>query len=136
MAKKKSRRRIEYHRFKDFKQVAISFYEGAKIAQEFDYQQAAGLLIIHSAIAFADAITVKLRSEKCTGENHYEIINLLEETVPQSKERDQSIKHFKILIDHKNLVSYTGDIYYKKDVDKLLKHFERFFNWANTILEQ
>jgi len=31
MAKKISRRRIEYHRFKDFKQVAISFYEGQRL---------------------------------------------------------------------------------------------------------
>ena len=136
MVKKISRQSIESRRFKDFQQVTISFFEGAEIAQEYEYYQAAGLLVIHSAIALADAITVKLLSEKCSGENHYEVLNLLEEAIPKSKIRNQSLKHFKNLIDHKNLISYTGDIYYKKDVDKLFRHYTRFANWANTILEQ
>ncbi len=135
MVKKVTKRKVDAVKFKDFQNVAKNFYEGAKVAYEFEYYQAAGLLTIHSAIALADAITVKLLSEKCSGENHYEVLNLMNQAVHKNRTVNNSLKHFKNLIDHKNLISYTGDIYSKKDVDKIMKHFDRFSNWANSILE-
>ena len=83
----------------------------------------------------ADAVTIKLSSQKCTGDNHYEIISLLKDVTPELKHKIGAINHFKNLIDHKNAVSYTGDIYNKKDVDILFKHFNRFSNWTKSILE-
>ena len=136
MVKKITKKSVDARKFKDFQHVAINFIEGAKVAYEFEYFQAAGLLVIHSAIALADAVTVKLLSEKCAGENHYEVLNLMKDALPKNKNNNQPLKQFKNLIDHKNLISYTGDIYYKKDVDKIMKHYERFSNWANSILEQ
>ncbi len=135
MVKKTTKKAVETSKFRDFQHVAINFIEGAKVAYEFEYYQASGLLAIHSAIALADAITVKLLSEKCAGENHYEVLNLMNDAVPKNKANNNPLKQFKNLIDHKNLISYTGDIYSKKDVDKILKHYERFANWANSILE-
>ncbi|MCB9250816.1 MAG: hypothetical protein H6613_20855 [Ignavibacteriales bacterium] len=136
MVKKIIKQTVDSNKYIDFKNVATNFIEGAKVAYEFEYFQAAGLLAIHSAIAFADAITVKLKSEKCSGENHYEVLNLLRDSVPQNKNHTQAIKQFKNLIDHKNLISYTGDVYNKKDVDKIMKYYERFSSWAITTLDQ
>lgn len=135
MVKKISKKSVDSQKFKDFQQVATNFVQGAKVAYDYEYFQAAGLLVIHSAIALADSITVKLLSEKCTGDNHYEVLNLMQDALPKNKKNDQPLKQFKNLIDHKNLISYTGDIYYKKDVDKIMKHYERFASWANSILE-
>ena len=87
MVKKITTKRINSHRYKDFYKTATNFNEGAKVANEFEYFNAAGVLIIHAAIALADAITIKLVSEKCSGENHYEVINLLEEIIPKNKQR-------------------------------------------------
>lgn len=42
---------------------------------------------------------------------------------------------FSNFIDHKNVVSYSGDIYDQKDVTKLFKHLDRFISWAKEILE-
>jgi hypothetical protein len=38
-------------------------------------------------------------------------------------------------VDHKNKVSYSGDIYHKKDIDSLWKHLERYRTWVNEILK-
>lgn len=135
MVKKEHSRKIDNAKYLDFLKVAQNFEEGARLASEFEYFNAAGVLIIHAAIALADSVTIKLASKKSVGENHYEVISLLNEVTPASELKTNSINHFKALIDHKNFVSYSGDIYFKKDVDKLWKHFDRFKSWTEIILK-
>lgn len=95
---------------------------------------ASGVLIVHAAIAFADAVTIKLSGWKCSGENHYEIISLLNDITQPNKNKSNAINYFRKIIDHKNLISYSGDEFHKKDIDKLWKHLERFIIWTNSIL--
>lgn len=135
MAKKVPRKFFESSKAPNFVKVADNFYEGAKLAYEFEYYNAAGVLLIHAAIALADAITIKKLKVKCSGDNHYEVIKLLEEATIYEPNSKRSIFHLVKLIDHKNMISYSGDIYSKKDVDKLIKHFIRFSDWTHTIIE-
>ena len=79
MKSKSPQKKIETSRYKDFKEVARNFYEGAKVASEYSYYNAAGVLIVHSAIAYSDAISIKNKGIKIQGDNHYEIISLLED---------------------------------------------------------
>ncbi|MCG2726610.1 MAG: hypothetical protein L6420_10275 [Elusimicrobia bacterium] len=57
----------------DYARVAENFYHGAETAKEFEYWNAAGVLIIHAAIAYADAITIKFGGVKNKGEDPYGI---------------------------------------------------------------
>jgi hypothetical protein len=135
MGSRSPRKKIEPYRHKGFSEVAKNFYEGAKIASEYSYYNAAGLLIVHSAIAYSDAVCIKQRGLKIQGENHYEIISLLDDLIIQSEGKKKALNHLKCLIDHKNRISYSGDVYYKKDIDSLWKHFDRFKSWVNELLE-
>jgi hypothetical protein len=136
MAKKIPSKKYENHRYNDFIKVAENFKNGAELAFEYEYYNAAGVLIIHSAIAYADSITIKFSSLKVSGDSHYDIIALLKDILPPKLKNNSALDHLKKLIDYKNLVSYSGDVYNKPDIDKILKHFNRFSNWANTILNQ
>jgi hypothetical protein len=131
---KQSAKNIDVNKYSDFIKVSKDFSNGCDTAYTFEYYNAAGVLIIHAAIALADAVTIKLSGTKCSGDSHYDIIALLNKVTPSSKDKNKSLDQFKRLIDHKNKVSYYGDIYYKKDVDRLLKYFERFKFWAETLL--
>lgn len=62
---------------------------------DLEYWTAAGVLIVHSAIAFTDALTIKLSGVKSVGENHEEAILLLEEAVPESEAKTKSSKSVK-----------------------------------------
>ncbi|GBD89465.1 hypothetical protein BMS3Abin04_00170 [bacterium BMS3Abin04] len=135
MVKKTSRKIVEKSKATSFRKVAENFYEGDKVAYDFEYFNASGVLIVHAAIAFADAVTIELSGWKCSGENHYEIISLLTDITPPNKYKNNAINHFRKIIGHKNLISYSGDEYHKKDIDKLWKHLERFIIWINTILD-
>lgn len=126
MVKKVPRKSYEATEYSKFIKVSENFINGAEVAAEYEYYNAAGVLIIHAAIALADAVTIRFASVKCKGENHYEIIKLLKEAAPTDKQKSKAITHFEKLIDHKNAVSYQGEIYRAKDIQLLQKHFERF----------
>lgn len=130
---KSSVKKVDSTKHVDFIRISNDFFNGSESAYTFEYYNAAGVLIIHAAIALADAITIKLASKKCSGESHYDILSLLKEITPASTQKKNALLQFKKLIDHKNLVSYSGDIYYKKDIDKLMQHFERFKKWAEQL---
>lgn len=134
MTKNLPTRKIEQTRYLDFTKVAENFKEAGEMALEFGYYNAAGVLIIHSAIAYSDAITIKLSSQKMKGDSHYDVIALLNDVIPPEKKNKRAFSHLNKLIDHKNLVSYSGDVYQKSDIEKLKKHFDRFMIWAISIL--
>ena len=131
-----SKTRIPVHRtkVKDYQSVAESFYRGAELAREFEYWNAAGVLIVHAAIALADAIAIKLAAVKSRGDDHHETIALLEAVVAPSEEKKKALQHLRRIIDHKNAVSYSGELYDRKDIEQLWKQVARFRQWAMDLL--
>ncbi len=91
-------------------------------------------MIIHAAIALADAVTIRFGSVKCTGKNHYKEIKLLQETAPKSKQISIAITHFDKLIDHKNTVSYQGELYKLAGIKSLRKHYDIFNACVEKIM--
>lgn len=118
-----------------YRLVGENFYQGADVAREYEYWNAAGVLIVHAAIAYSDAISIKIGAVKCKGENHHETITLLEELVAHNEASRKALQQLRRIIDHKNRVSYTGQLYNKKDTDDLWKLVDRYRAWALQILE-
>jgi hypothetical protein len=134
MVKKVPRKTIGATDYKQFYYLSGKFHDGAVLAMENENYNSAGVLIIHAAIACADAITIKLSSCKSSGDNHYEVIKLLQESVPDSAAAKSALLHFEKLIDHKNAVSYQGKLFMKSDIDMLLKHYTRFAACGKSVL--
>lgn len=118
----------------NYKAVADNFYKGAEVAAEYEYWNAAGVLIVHAAIAYGDAITIKYGGVKSRGEDHQQLVNLLEEKVADSDDKKKALLQLSKIIAHKNSVSYSGDIYDDKDIEKLKKHIDRFRSWVISLL--
>ena len=85
MVKKVPAKTYDSTKYKNFLKVANNFGNAADLAYEFNYYNASGVLYIHAAIAYSDAITIKLSGKKSSGDNHYEVIQLLENVVPNNK---------------------------------------------------
>jgi HEPN domain-containing protein len=118
-----------------YRAVAENFFQGADVARQFEYWNAAGVLIVHAAIAYADAISIRLGSVKSRGEDHHETIALLEELLTAGEERRKALHQLRRIIDQKNAVSYSGEIYRRKDVEELWKLASRFREWAIQVLD-
>jgi hypothetical protein len=135
MVKKIMRKSVERTKSKNYKIVADNFFAGAEVAKAYEYWNAAGVLIVHSAIAYSDAISIKFGAVKCQGDDHNQTITLLKELVIDSTENKKSLLQLEKIIAHKNSVSYSGDVYNSKDIDLLWKYLERFRHWAETLLK-
>lgn len=115
--------------------VAGNFYAGADVAREFEYWNAAGVLIVHAAIAYTDALTIKFGGVRSKGEEHMAAVELLRQVMALDVEGQAGVRHLERIINEKNRVSYEGEIYSKKDVEALWKHLLRYRAWALSKIE-
>lgn len=133
--KRTDRAAVAKSKFSDYAAVAENFYSGADLAKEFEYWNAAGVLIVHAAIAYTDAVTIKIGAVKSRGEDHLSAVDLLRMVVALDDRGQKAVTQFLRILEHKNRVSYSGEIYVKDDIDKLWKHLERYRSWARIVLE-
>ncbi|MEK6551843.1 MAG: HEPN domain-containing protein [Bacteroidota bacterium] len=110
--------------------IGKGFYDAAISEIESRRWNAAGLLIVHSAIAYADALTIKYGGVKNKSENHQDVVKLLEIVVKESESKNNALNQLEKLIAHKSTVAYSGEIYDEQDIEKLFKHLDRFKSWA------
>lgn len=134
MARKNVRKEVDKVKSTDYLKVAESFAGGAEVARSFEYWNAAGVLIVHSAIAYADAVCIKYGGVKSQGEDHNQVVTLLKELLSAGDDNKKAYIQLEKIIAHKTSVSYSGDVYDEKDVDNLWKNFERFKRWVERIL--
>lgn len=126
---------VERQRYKDYRRVAVGFAEAADVAREFEYWNAAGVLIVHAAIAFADAITIREAGKKSQGSDHHDTGVLLESLCsPDCSNSKRAINSFHRIIEEKNLVSYSGEEYARKDIDIMWGQLVKFRDWATNRL--
>lgn len=92
------------------------------------------MLIVHAAIAYADAVTIKVGGVKSQGEDHHETIALLTELLAPDEQGTRALNQLRRIIDQKTSVSYAGEVYEQKDVDSLWKSVDRFRTWCLAVL--
>lgn len=131
---KTSRIKVNRDKSLDYASVADNFTKGAELAREFEYWNAAGVLIVHAAIAYTDAITIKVAGVKNRGEDHAQAARLLEEVVALDENGRKALNKLRRLIEEKTLVSYSGKNYQKNDIERMWKLLERYKNWAVEII--
>ncbi len=119
---------------RDYLHVAENFRQGAEAARAFEYWNAAGLLAVHAAIAYTDALTIHVGGVKCRGEDHMAAADLLREIVLMDDAGNKAAVHLLRLLEQKNLVSYSGEIYAERDVETIWKHLERYRPWVLGLL--
>jgi len=134
MARGTSRQTVDKGRWLDFARVGRSFAEAADLAREFEYWNAAGVLLVHAAIALTNALTVRLAGTKSAGEDHAQAAALLQATVLGDEDSKRALRQLRSLLLEKSRVSYSGEIYNRRDVERMRKHFERFTGWAEKLL--
>src|SRR5437867_2295606 len=108
MAKKTTRQRVDPGDAEKYVRAARQFLDSAELLKEAGNWTAAGLLIIHGAIALADAVAIKLKSVKSTSDDHKDSVALFGEVVAGMDGRKEALTHLERIIDEKNAVSYGG----------------------------
>ena len=136
MAKRRGRKAVPRNHFRKYERVAEHFYNAARDSMELEYWTASGVLIVHSAIAFGDAISIKLGGVRSFGDNHEDAIALVDSIAADSDEKQKAIKQLRRIIEEKTKVSYLGELYSQAQTKDIWKRLERFRTWALGILQR
>ena len=136
MAKRRARKSVHRGRLREYQNVAHHFYDAARTSIGFEYWTAAGVLVVHSAIVYADALCIQQSGQKSAGENHEDAVSLLEESIAGGEEKSKAVNQFRRIIEEKTKVSYLGDLYSPQQTKELFKRLERFRTWAESILNR
>ncbi len=126
--------KVDKTEVKKYRMIAKGFYDAAVSERDLKRWNAAGLLIVHSAIAYADVLTIKYGGVKSRSENHQDVVKLLENVIKESESKSNALNQLERLIAHKSTVAYSGELYDQQDIEKLLKHLERFKTWAEKLI--
>lgn len=134
MTRRTKTKSIDRSKFRDYLLVARHFHDAARDAMDFEYWTAAGVLIVHSAIAYTDALCIQQGGQRSTGEDHENAVELLEKTIPSVDGKMKALRHLRRIIEEKTKVSYLGELYEPKQTKELWKQLERFQQWSESIL--
>ena len=134
MVRKVNRKRAERSDWTGFLAAAEENYASACALQASRKYRAAGILLVHAAIALTDALTVRAGGVKSTGETHQEAVDLVRELLPNATGLAQALRHLEAIIHEKNRVSYTGDPFTATDITRMRSHHERFALWVRDQL--
>ena len=134
MAKQRGVKSIDRSRYREYHRVAEHFYDAAKDSVGLEYWTAAAVLIVHAAIAYADALCIKVAGQRSVGERHEHTVALLEELVAGRDEKKKALHQFRYIIEEKTRVSYLGEMISPAQIKELLKRLERFREWVLSIL--
>ncbi|MHB8854286.1 MAG: hypothetical protein ACYC6P_13155 [Ignavibacteriaceae bacterium] len=136
MAERRGRKSVPRQNFRKYLDVAEHFYQAAEDSLELDYWTASGVLIVHSAIAYSDALCIKLSGVKSVGENHEDAVALLESAVGNTDEKSSALNQLRRIIEEKTKVSYLGELYTSSQTKEMLKRLDRFRKWSLEILNR
>ncbi len=136
MGRRAHRKSIERYQYRQYHTVAQHFYEAARDSIALEYWTAAGVLIVHSAIAYSDALCIQQSGQRSIGDDHEDAVELLNTVIAIGKEKTNAMNHLRRIIEEKTRVSYLGELYEPKRTKDLWKRLERFRHWAESILNK
>ena len=134
MVRRGTRKRVDRSDWTGFLAAAEENYASACIILGERKYRAAGILLVHAAIALTDALMVRAGGVKSTGEHHQEAVDLVRELLPTAAGLGPALRHLEAIIHEKNRVSYTGDAFTSNDIARMRTHYERFALWVKQQL--
>lgn len=134
MTAKTDRTRVDRASAASYAAAAEQFFEVAGLARHLAYWNAAGVLYVHAAIAFADAVSIRLKGMKSTSDNHLDAVHLFDEATGDERGQGEAVRHLRRIVDEKNRVSYTGASFKETDLRTMEQHAERLRSFTGRVL--
>ena len=98
------------------------------------YSAAVGLLAVHSAISYNDAVQIKLTGRRTKSEYHSRAIRATEAACQNARIGLRGVKHLEKLLSAKTDVSYGDERVDNRRVEFLYQSARAFRAWAEGIL--
>lgn len=100
---------------------------------ESRYGNGLGIIAVHAAIAYTDALTIAFRGVKSVDGDHTRAADVLVHALGQRAE-DMQVRRLKRVLTAKSEVSYGGSFYTLDEGRELLADVTRYGAWAEEML--
>jgi hypothetical protein len=106
------------------------------VAAEGDpYGNAVGVVAIHAAIAYNDALTIAFRGIKSTEGEHGKAADVLQRAMVNRASPEQ-VDRLRSILSLKDRISYGGQYYTLDEARRLLRSAEAFAEWAERMYRE
>ncbi len=116
--------------YKNYLQKAEECLTSAQDAFEKSHWNSSIINAVHCGISAADALTVFHLSQRCMGERHNEVLELIRQIKAFQGRTDinKKIQQLSSLLGFRNQAEYEEKLITLNEADLALKHAERFLN--------
>ena len=132
VAKKVRTKQVDRAKYKNYLKKADEFFESMNTNYAKGLWNACASDAVHCAISVADALLVWMLQIRSTSDKHEDIIFLVS-SIPHPSSEKQT-KHLAALLGEKSDVEYSVKLFRKNQAESLVKHANRFYQWAKEIL--
>lgn len=134
-AKRITKKSVNRDRWQAYLNVAEQNVLGAEINIERELWTPAGILIVHAAIAFTDALTIKAGSVKSTGETHTLAVELVDQLLELPKDEKRTLNRLARILGEKSKVAYGGRSYSRSQINGMWHNLKRYRDWVKVRLD-
>lgn len=96
------------------------------------YGNAIGVVAVHAAIAYNDALTIAFRGLKSTEGDHRKAADVLQRALGHRAHPD-GVERLRSILTLKDRISYAGQYYTLDEARSLLRSAEAFAAWAEAL---
>lgn len=137
MVRQYKRKTVEKGQASKYYRVARSLYRAADdldtLAEERDtYGNAIGIIVVHSAIAYADALCIAYGGFKSTSGDHLRAVDALKDALGRRVEANR-LKNLNRILKEKDSISCQGTYYALEDARVLIARLGEFRNLAERL---
>lgn len=140
MVKRHRRRTLDRSQSAKYHRVGRGLYRSAcdlsELASEDEgYGNAIGILVVHAAIAYGDALCIAFGGFKSTAADHLLAVKALKDALG-SRARSDRLKDLTRIIGEKDAIAYQGSYYATEDAQVLLERLKVFRTWAENLYRE
>ncbi len=96
------------------------------------YGNAIGVVAVHAAIAYNDALTIAFRGRKSTEGHHRRAADVLQRALGH-RAKAEEVERLRSILVLKDRISYAGQYYTLDEARTLLRLAEAFAPWAKAL---
>lgn len=128
---------VDPYQAEKYRRVGASLLASAQALESIavtgdPYGNAVGVVAIHAAIAYNDALTIAFRGIKSTEGDHRKAADVLQTALGHRAQANQ-MDRLRSMLSLKDRISYGGQFYTLEEARQLLRSAEAFCAWAESL---
>lgn len=137
MVRSGSHKVVDRSQAEKYRRVGVSLLASARALESIavagdPYGNAIGVVAVHAAIAYNDALTIAFRGIKSTEGDHRKAADVLQQALGH-RATVEHVNRLRSILSLKDRISYGGQYYTLQEAQQLLQHAEAFAEWAEAL---